>query len=33
MTRNVRSILEINNNSKDHLTVEQIYNCLKEKIR
>ena len=31
MTRNARSILEINNNSKDHLTVEQIYNCLKEK--
>ena len=31
MTRNARSILEIINNSKDHLTVEQIYNCLKEK--
>ena len=31
MTKNAESILEIINNSKSHLTAEQIYLCLKEK--
>lgn len=31
MTRNARNILKIINDSKDHLTAEQIYTCLKEK--
>lgn len=31
MTKNAEYILEIINNSKSHLTAEQIYLCLKEK--